>query len=151
MAVAAAGTSAAMVEAEDISAVEVLIRAIARALVLTALEAIAAELLRALMEPTEERDPAPTVVGPMAARPIARDTLALMVAGLRRHRQVHVTVQLLTTAQTQRQQPGITALLALTQTAARPQETLRRRPTAEVPRLPGPPAGRSLPIDLALR
>jgi len=128
--------------------------------VLGLLEPIGAAALRApmeltdrrdLVELTDRRDPARTAAGHTVALPTARDTLARMVAGLRRHQQVHVTVQLLITAQTQRQPREITALLALALMAARPQGTRRRQPTAEALRLPGPPAGRSLPIDQVLQ
>jgi hypothetical protein len=107
--------------------------------------------LRAPIELTDRRAPARTAAGHMVARPTARDTLGHMAAGLRRHHLVHVTVQLLITAQTQRQPREITALLALAPIAARPQGTLRRQPTAEALRLPGRPAGWSLPIDQVLQ
>jgi hypothetical protein len=106
---------------------------------------------RDLVELTDRRAPARTAAGHMVARPTARDTLGHMAAGLRRHHLVHVTVQLLITAQTQRQPREITALLALAPIAARPQGTLRRQPTAEALRLPGRPAGWSLPIDQVLQ
>jgi hypothetical protein len=115
-------------------------------------EPIGAEAaLRAPMELTDRRAPARTAAGHTVARPTARDTLGHMAAGLRRHHLVHVTVQLLITAQTQRQPREITALLALAPIAARPQGTLRRQPTAEALRLPGRPAGWSLPIDQVLQ
>jgi hypothetical protein len=106
---------------------------------------------RDLVELTDRPDPARTAADHTVARPTVRDTLARMVAGLRRHQQAHVTVQLLVTAQTQRQPREITALLALALIAARPQGTLRRQPTAEALRLPGRPAGWSLPIDRVLQ
>ncbi len=133
--------------------------AVARVLELP--EPIGAELAGVPMELTDredlveltERDPARTAAGHTAVQPTARDTLARMVAGLRRGQQVHVTVQRLTAAQTQRQPREITALLVLARTAARPQGTLRRQPTAETLRCqhPAPLAGWSLPIDQDLR
>jgi hypothetical protein len=108
--------------------------------------------LRAPMELTERGDPAHTAAGHTVARPTARDILVRMAAGLRRHQRVHVTVQLLIAAQTQRQPREITARLALALIAARPQGTPRRQPTAETLRRqhPAPLAGWSLPIDQGL-
>jgi hypothetical protein len=79
---------------------------------------------RAPTELTDRRDLAPTAAGPTVARPIVRDTPARMVAGLRRHQEAHVTVQLLPTEQIllaeqiRRQLRGITAALALVRIAA---------------------------------
>jgi hypothetical protein len=92
------------------------------------------ELTDDLVEPMERGDPARTAAGHTVVRPTARDTLVRMVAGLRARQQVHVMAQLLMDAQTQRQPREITALLALTLIAARPQETLRQQRTAETPR-----------------
>jgi hypothetical protein len=79
---------------------------------------------RAPTELTVRRDPARTAAGHTVARPIARDTLVRMAAGLRRHQQAHVTVQLppteqiLLAEQIQRQLRGITAARALVLIAA---------------------------------
>src|SRR5580704_358151 len=128
----------------DTSAAEVRARAMAaEARVLLLPEDIVEERRRVLMvlmdrgdqaEPTERGDLARTAAGRMVALPTVRDTLALMAAGLPRHQQVHVTVQLLTVAQTQRQPHEITARLALTLIVARLPGTPRRPATAETPR-----------------
>jgi hypothetical protein len=108
------------------------------------------ELTDDLVEPTERGDPA---AGHTVARPTARDTLALTVAGLRARQQVHVMVRLLMATQTQREPREITALLALTLIAGRPQEALRQQPTAETLRHqhPAPLAEWQPPIDQVLQ
>jgi hypothetical protein len=113
-------------------------------------EPIEAELADVPMELTERGDPA---AGHTVARPTARDTLALTVAGLRARQQVHVMVRLLMATQTQREPREITALLALTLIAGRPQEALRQQPTAETLRHqhPAPLAEWQPPIDQVLQ
>jgi hypothetical protein len=148
--------------AEDTSAAELRARAMEEeARVPQPLELFGAEALRVPMEPTDRRDPAEptdrrdrvlTVVGRMAARLTVRDIQARMVAGLRPRQQVHVMVQLLIAAQTQRQPRAIMALPALPPIEAPPEGTPRRRPTVETLRLqhPIPLAGWSLPVDQVL-
>jgi hypothetical protein len=133
----------------DTSAAELRVRAMAEEVrVLLVREAIVVEPPGVPMELTDrddlveltERDPARMAAGHTVARATARDTLARMVAGLQRHQQVHVPVQVLMAAQTQPQPREITARLALI--AARPQGTLRQQPVAETLRRqhPAPPA-----------
>jgi len=153
-AVEAADTSVAA-GAEDISAGEPPDLATAWAVrALPRLAAIVAELLRAPMAPTEQRDRALTVGGPMAVRLTVRDTLAHMAAGLRRPRQVHATVQLRLIEPIRQRLRGVTAPLALPLTAARliaaRQLGLHRRPIAATLRRPGRQVEWSLPIDRAL-